>query len=149
MSRIIQFFKIKFPLIPAISWGFLILYLTLRPKTTQGVSLPPWLQGIPFDKLAHGIFWGIWFWLYDYFYLNRKKVNPMNQDEIAALKDNREHYVGIVFMIGTGALIELLQRQLNWGREAEWLDLLADTLGVVLVAVGLQKTPLKKSRVSE
>jgi hypothetical protein len=37
-------------------------------------------------------------------------------------------------MIILGALIEIAQHQLNWGREAEWLDLVADASGVLAMS---------------
>jgi hypothetical protein len=40
-------------------------------------------------------------------------------------------------MIILGALIEIAQHQLNWGREAEWLDLVADASGVLIAALFL------------
>jgi len=41
-----------------------------------------------------------------------------------------------VLLIGLGGLLEILQGMMNNGRQAEWLDLLADSLGVI-AALGL------------
>ncbi len=130
-------------LIPAVTWGFLILYLTLRPKSAGDiVSLPTWLAGFPIDKIAHFTFWGIWYVLYAYFYLNRAKVAPSKSNfanslianPISAFSLNNERNLGIYTMIIFGALIEIAQHQLDWGREAEWLDLAADAGGVLIVS---------------
>jgi VanZ family protein len=40
-----------------------------------------------------------------------------------------------------GALLELAQSWLNWGRAAEWMDFLADAIGVV-AGLALALTPL-------
>ena len=49
--------------------------------------------------------------------------------------DKKERLLGIVVMIGTGAFVEVAQFYLNWGREAEWADLLADTAGIFIAAI--------------
>ena len=134
MPSTVKSIRNHYPLIPAISWGFLILYLTLRPKSSGDiVSLPSWLAGLPIDKLAHFIFWGIWYSLYSYFYLSRndKGLSKFFQRR----GDRKERLWGVVVMVGTGAFVEIAQFYLDWGREAEWADLLADAIGVVLTAL--------------
>jgi VanZ family protein len=49
-------------------------------------------------------------------------------------------WVGLA-VVGFGGLIELAQGAMGLGREADWFDLLADTLGVVIGLV-LALTPL-------
>jgi hypothetical protein len=146
MPAVVQLIRTKFPLIPAVTWGFLILYLTLRPKSAGDiVSLPTWLAGLPIDKVAHFAFWGIWYGLYAYFYLKRPKVatsksdfsNSLNAKPSSVFSLNNERILGIFTMIILGALIEIAQHQLNWGREAEWLDLVADATGVLIAALFL------------
>jgi hypothetical protein len=143
MPSVVQLIRTKFPLIPAVTWGFLILYLTLRPKSAGDiVSLPTWLAGLPIDKVAHFAFWGIWYGLYAYFYLNRAQVvstksnlsNFPNPKSNSVCSLSNERSLGIFTMIILGALIEIAQHQLNWGREAEWLDLIADASGVLAMS---------------
>jgi glycopeptide antibiotics resistance protein len=125
-------------LIPTIAWGFLILYLTLRPKSVSIVMLPPWLELIPIDKIAHFVFWAIWYLIYDFGYLN-KRLNVKDPQKVSGNWSSNPHQLGgILVMIGTGALVEIMQYYLQWGREAEWLDLIADTLGVFLGLVTAQ-----------
>ncbi len=124
----------SFLLIPAVTWGFLILFLTLRPKSdSTAISLPLWISFLPIDKLAHFIFWGIWYGLFHVFYLQTglsKKSNRGHFSDPATL--NRHRAYGIITMILIGGIIEILQHQLQWGREAEWWDWAADTSGVLL-----------------
>jgi VanZ family protein len=49
-------------------------------------------------------------------------------------------WVGLA-VVGFGALIELAQGAMGWGREADWRDLLADSLGAFL-GLALSLTPL-------
>lgn len=144
MPAVFQLLRSKFPLISAVTWGFLILYLTLRPKSAGDIiSLPPWLAGLPIDKVAHFIFWGIWYTLYEHFYLKRFQFSSAERlSNFAGMKsDNlvistrKERLLGIGVMIFFGALIEIAQHQLNWGREAEWADLAADAAGVLIAAL--------------
>jgi VanZ family protein len=54
----------------------------------------------------------------------------------------RRHFLAIgVVLIAYGGLIELAQGWLQWGRQAEWLDLRADAFGVV-IGLLLALTPL-------
>lgn len=144
MPAVFLLIRTKIPLIPAVTWGFLILYLTLRPKSAGDiVSLPSWLAGLPIDKVAHFTFWGIWYGLYGYFYLKRPQLSAADRSSnFAGMKsDNlvlltrKERLLGIGVMIFFGALIEIAQHQLNWGREAEWADLAADAAGVLIAAL--------------
>lgn len=136
MPSVIQLIKLKTPLIPAVTWGFLILYLTLRPKSAGDViSLPSWLAGLPIDKVAHFGFWGIWYGLYAVFFLNRNAFVPSVSPEMNKTSNKREQILGIITLILLGAFIEIAQYLLNWGREAEWADLAADAAGVLVVAL--------------
>jgi VanZ family protein len=49
-------------------------------------------------------------------------------------------WVGLA-VVGFGALIEIAQGAMGWGREADWRDLLADSLGSAL-GIALALTPL-------
>ena len=149
MPAVFQLIRTKTPLIPAVTWGFLILYLTLRPKSAGDiVSLPSWLAGLPIDKVAHFVFWGIWFVLYGHFYLKRPHLStagrPSNMAGIGSENlvtiARKELLFGIGVMIFFGDLIEIAQHQLNWGREAEWADLAADAAGVLIAALFYKKS---------
>ena len=134
MSSLFKIIKKNYPLIPGLTWGFLILYLTLRPKKSfDFLTLPFWLEGLPIDKLAHFVFWGIWYGLYSNFYLSRSDLGKSKFFNRRG--DKKERLCGIVVMIGTGAFVEVAQFYLNWGREAEWTDLLADTAGILIAAI--------------
>lgn len=136
MPPVIQLIKLKIPLIPAVTWGFLVLYLTLRPKSAGDVvSLPSWLVGMPIDKVAHFIFWGIWYGLYGIFYLNRRAAVLTFSPEKIRVRTAKEPFIGIITLIVIGGVIEIAQYQLNWGREAEWADLAADAAGVLMAAL--------------
>ena len=144
MPAVFQLIKTKIPLIPAVTWGFLILYLTLRPKSAGDiVSLPSWLAGLPIDKVAHFTFWVIWYGLYGHFYLKRPQLSGAKRhSNFETIKSEnlfrlagKERLLGIGVMIFFGALIEIAQHLLNWGREAEWADLAADAAGVLIAAL--------------
>lgn len=140
MPPVIQLIKLKIPLIPAVTWGFLVLYLTLRPKSAGDVvSLPSWLVGMPIDKVAHFVFWGMWYGLYGFFFLNRDLSAKPLSSKINTKQAIKERVLGIFILIVVGALIEIAQDQLNWGREAEWADLAADAAGVLAVALFFRK----------
>lgn len=125
----------KQSLIPAVTWGFLILYLTLRPKSDNTeLNLPSWLQGFPLDKFAHALFWNLWYLIYWYFYVKQNSIKNGSSQRVFP-KFKTIEFWGVSVMIAVGGLIEILQHQLNWGREAEWLDLFADALGVYLAFV--------------
>lgn len=141
MPAVVRIIKKKIPIIPAVTWGFLILYLTLRPKSAGDiVTLPSWLKGLPIDKLAHFGFWGIWFLLYGVFYLNRIKYANHNTKTTFDRAFSKERNYGIVVMIIIGGLIEVAQHLLDWGREAEWADLAADVAGVIAAALFFRKS---------
>ena len=114
----------KQTLIPAVLWGFFILYLTLKPKSGDDSHLPAWLIGLHPDKIAHFAFWGIWYVVYHATYI---KHFPMATH--ASVRTNKQRLFVVIAII-IGAAIEILQFKLNWGRSAEWLDLIADSAGV-------------------
>jgi len=114
----------KQSIIPAVLWGFFILYLTLKPKSGDDSLFPAWLIGLHPDKIAHFGFWGLWYVIYHVTYL---KHFPTSTHTVVK---NKRQLLFIVVAIIIGATIELLQLSLNWGRSAEWLDLLADSSGV-------------------
>lgn len=116
--------------IPAILWGFLIFYLTLKPKKASDHEFPMWLMTFKHDKIAHFVFWGIWYWIYNF---SRNYRNPQNQVNSNVPFFRRSEFYSAVMMIFCGAFVEFLQWYTDWGRNAEALDFIADTLGVLLV----------------
>ena len=114
----------KQSIIPAVLWGFFILYLTLKPKSGDDSILPIWLKELHPDKIAHFGFWGIWYVIYHTTY-----IKHFPNATHASVRTQKQRLF-IVLAIITGAVIEMLQLQLNWGRSAEWLDLIADSTGV-------------------
>lgn len=125
--------------IPTILWGFFILYLTLRPKSSHGSLFPEWLEKLHPDKIAHFGFWALWYVIFHFTFLVHQKKSTLvykNQD-FSVFHVNRFalelKFMGLAIFIG--GIIEVLQYQLNWGRSAEWMDLLCDSLGVIAVFV--------------
>lgn len=88
------------------------VYLALRPSS----PLPPWFPGS--DKLQHAasyIALGLWF---------------------AALFERRYLLRVALGLFTLGLLVEWLQASMPYGREAEWLDIVANGAGIA-VAVAL------------
>jgi len=123
------FIKMNFRKIPAILWGFFIFYLTLKPKKASDHEFPMWLMTIKPDKIAHFIFWGIWFWIY-YFSVRYKNANHEIQEQKPFYQ--RSDFFAACWMVACGALVEFLQWYTDWGRSLEAMDFIADTLGVFL-----------------
>jgi len=123
--------------IPTILWGFFILYLTLKPKLSHGNNFPKWLENLHPDKIAHFGFWALWYFIFHYTFI-MKQDQRKSQIEDSTLQHShfylfKREYSFIAMSIFCGAIIEVLQFWLNWGRSAEWLDLLCDSLGVLAV----------------
>ncbi len=116
--------------IPAILWGFLIFYLTLSPQKASDHQFPIWLLTIKPDKIAHFLFWGIWYWIYDF---SLRYRNPQYQVSVQVPLFRRSEFYTALMMILCGALVEFLQWYTDWGRSVEAMDFIADTLGVLLV----------------
>ena len=120
-------------LIPTILWGFLLLYLTVRPASSHESILPAWVSQLQPDKWEHAIAWGLWYWVFYKTFLKKdfEGLNLQKADSLFIL-------VGILF----GALVEWLQWVTAWGRSAEWLDLVSDTLGLFVAKWWVQKKRL-------
>jgi len=88
-----------------------ILYLTLAP--TQDVPG----SGVVWDKAAHAIAFGL-----------------LTIIGLLMSTHRRWTVVGCVWALSAG--IEVAQALMPYGRQGDWIDLLADTIGIVL-AVGL------------
>jgi len=119
-------------LIPTILWGFFILILTLNPKSNSVSSLPLWLENLHPDKIAHFVFWAIWFVIYDLTVLSKESaIVNRSATNYNGLKAEYKAFYFILIASLVGAIVEILQWKLAWGRSAEWMDLLCDFLGLL------------------
>jgi|SRR6185312_1800973 len=82
-----------------------LLYMTLAPeREVPGV-------GLIWDKAEHGSAWTV-------------------LTLAGLLLSTRRRWAIGVFAFGFGALVELLQANMGWGRDGNWPDLVADTVGI-------------------
>ena len=101
--------------------------------------LPEWLENLHPDKIAHFGFWALWYVIFHFTFLVHQKKSTLvnNNQDFSVFHVNRFalelKFMGLAIFIG--GIIEVLQYQLNWGRSAEWMDLLCDSLGVIAVFV--------------
>ena len=114
----------KQSIIPAVLWGFFILYLTIKPKSANDFHSPIWLKDFHPDKIAHFGFWALWYAIYHFTYLKQFPISTQTKVK------SKQQRIFIVIAILFGATIEILQFTLKWGRSADWLDLIADSSGV-------------------
>ncbi len=85
----------------------ILLYLTLAPgRDVPGV-------GLVWDKAEHALSWAV-------------------LTGAGLLLSTRRRWVIGVFAFVFGAAIEILQATLPFGRDGDWHDLAADTVGIVL-----------------
>ncbi len=111
-----------------ISWMVLLGWLSL-------MSSPPQVPGLfGWDKLQHAVAYGLLAWLMAYVMLSSKKFRPSATWWSAGL-------CALLF----GAGMELLQQAMHAGRAAEWQDLVADALGILLACVIFRQTIKIKS----
>ncbi len=87
-----------------------LLYLTLAP----GKDVPG--EGIIWDKAEHAIAWAV---------LTGSGL---------VLSTRRRWAIG-TFAFAFGAAVEVLQATLPFGRDGDWHDLLADTVGIAIAYV--------------
>ena len=122
-------------LIPTILWGFFILFLTLKPKSHSGSNFPLWLVNLHPDKIAHFTFWAIWYAIFALTFLKQQSLlfNGTIEQDFPVNKRSIKAFYFILVATIVGAIIELLQWKLNWGRSAEWIDLLCDFLGLLFM----------------
>ncbi len=99
---------------PHICGGFFCFFLLLKPNLKSTIDLPQWLIILPIDKIVHFALWFIWISLYE---LSKPSVfiKPLY------------FYFWIVLSI---PFSEWLQYYLNWGRTADFYDILADLIGL-------------------
>ena len=107
-------------------WGFIILYLTIIPKTHhQTPLLFQWMGKLKLDKIEHFVFWGLWYVIYHLTFVKQSESSPVKSEK------NKLQIGFVIFAVLFGVIIEILQLKLNWGRSAELLDIVADSLGVL------------------
>ena len=107
--------------LPGIAWFFIVGILTLMP----GKDVPEvgWLNIPHLDKLVHVVMFG---GLTLFFSLPYLKSNKPQYKKIKIL-------IRIsIYMIMWGLIIEVIQKFFIPGRGFEWLDVVADTVGVLI-----------------
>jgi len=106
--------KIRIIRASAYLWGLFCFFLLLKPNLKSTIDLPQWLIILPIDKIVHFALWFIWISLYE---LSKPSVfiKPLY------------FYFWIVLSI---PFSEWLQYYLNWGRTADFYDILADLIGL-------------------
>ena len=84
-----------------------LIYMTLAPgKDVPGV-------GVTWDKAEHALAWAI-------------------LTGAGLLLSTRRRWAVGVFAFVFGAVIEVLQATMGWGRDGDWRDLVADSVGIAL-----------------
>ena len=104
-----------------------VLYLTLVPQ-----PLPPPDIEIPFaDKLVHGLMFAVIAIVYgiDWAWHHRRRWVTVKESIVISL-------ISTAF----GGVIEFLQWAMNVGRSGDWMDFLADAIGVVATLLILLPT---------
>lgn len=107
--------------LPGIAWFFIVGVLTLMPG--KDVPKVTWLNIPNLDKLVHVVMFGglTLFFCLPYLksvYSTQKKINIFIRISLC--------------MILWGLIIEVIQKFFIPGRGFEWLDLVADTVGVII-----------------
>ena len=111
---------------PAVAWAALIAFLCLTPATT----LPTWEWAdlLSVDKFVHAVMFGVLTWLLARG-LRRRSTN--------ALSDGRLLLVAGAASFFYGASMEVLQQIPGLGRQGDWVDLTANTIGALVGALWL------------
>ncbi len=101
-------------------WAAVILVLTLMPG--NDVPTWSWADTIHFDKFVHVVLFG---------------GQAFLLGQALAVKGNakKAFLVAMVVAIAYGGTIELLQGAMGMGRDADFFDLLADSVGAVIAFV--------------
>jgi VanZ family protein len=116
--------EIKIPFkkfLPGIAWFFIVAILTLMPE--KDVPDVGWLNIPNFDKFVHVVLFGGLTLLFCFPFL--KIRFSFNKKRIIFIRIS-------ILMILWGFIIELIQKFFVTGRSFEWLDLLADSVGVLI-----------------
>lgn len=108
--------------IPGIAWFFVVLFLICLPKTDMP-ELDNWLaillKKIEFDKWVHAFMFGLMAFLF---------ISPFGKADFSA-KRKKYFFLQILFLVSCwGLATECIQLYVP-GRDFDWLDWAADTLG--------------------
>lgn len=114
------------PYIPALAWGLLILLLTLMPA--KAVPDTGFMGRYHLDKVVHALLFGVLLLLV---------VRPNENIKAKSGAWLTQLRWSAFLVISYGALTEVLQELLPYGRNGDLLDLLADSLGVSLATAYL------------
>lgn len=107
--------------LPTLAWATVILFLTLLP-TAQLPQVPAW-ELISFMTASHAVvFFILTFLMRRGFYL---------QQAYNTLKHHHGLLAGVISVL-FGALIELLQTTMGWGRQGDLMDIVSNSIGTLL-----------------
>lgn len=115
-------------LLAMLAWAGIMLWLSLTPS-------PPQIPGaLGWDKLQHAGAYGLLSLLIAGFLLSLQRLDP-----------TRAWWFAGVTAICYGGLVEVLQLLARTGRTAEWWDLVADAIGVVIACVVFRQVGIARS----
>jgi glycopeptide antibiotics resistance protein len=106
------------PYAPAIVWGIFIFILSVIPAN-EIPKIPKWIDILAFDKIVHMIFYGILTWLL-------LKVYPLSWRAVSLIFASSS---------GFGWFIEWYQGAYTTGRQFDFLDGVANSIGALCVAL--------------
>jgi VanZ family protein len=104
-------------LAPLLLWTVLILVLSLIPSPPHSETILGW------DKLQHAAAYGLLALLLARFLVQWQPL------------ETQAWYVSWLTVVGFGVLLEVLQWSMNIGRTADWYDILANSIGSLIVCV--------------
>jgi len=116
-----SYFRLLYPM-AAVSWTAVVFYVCLMPASA--VPAVPWMNFPLADKLVHFLLFGILCWLY-----LKAGMSLTGQYTWKGI------YASALLSTCLGVLIEYLQATLVNGRSFEYLDILADTIGIAAVVI--------------
>lgn len=107
--------------LPTLVWATVILILTLLP-TAKMPQVPEW-KLISFMTASHAVvFFILTFLMRRGFYLQQSYFN---------LRQFNGWYA-LVFSVLFGAIIELLQSTMGWGRQGDLMDIVSNSIGTLI-----------------
>ena len=101
---------------PGIVWAFLILILSTVSSSTM--KLPDFWDLFSLDKAAHAAFYFILYFLWARVFIKNRKENSI-------------YIILLLSCIAYGILLELFQSYILTHRHGDWVDALANGLGVI------------------
>lgn len=120
--------------LPGIAWFFVVAVLVFMP----GDDVPDigWMHIYKADKLVHfSMFWGLTF-LFSLPYLN---------SGFSIAKKRKFFIIVSIIFIAWGLGVEFIQKYYAYHRSFDLFDWLADSIGVVIAFLVLQKLAKKRS----